>query len=462
MDRYVAVTALPVGDNKAFDYHERPGALGRLIPPWKKVQVEASDHSLCEGSTVILRIKVGPKTVRWIAQHTDYDPPHRFKDTQLKGPFRHWEHEHRMQNSSGDHCELCDDISYRLPLGELGRLLGGRLVRKELESMFAYRHRVTRDDLAQSVRYPIAAKRIAISGASGLVGTRLAEFLSLLGHHVVRLERSLDKVDDPQTAIAPWSDPDEAERLNGLDAVVHLAGKSIASGRWNDATKREIRRSRVELTSQLAASLARLDDPPEVLVCASATGIYGDRADEELTERSAVGDDFLASLAVEWEQSCLPALDAGIRVANARLGLVLDPRGGALAKMLLPARFFGGRLGSGRQWWSWVVLDDVVGAIYHAICEPKIVGPFNVTAATPLTNREFATTLGRVISRPALIPAPAFFLRLALGEMADGLLLRSARVSPSVLRSTGYDFRFPDATEALRYCLGINRLESVE
>ena len=462
MDHYVATTALPVSDIKAFDYHERRGALNRLIPPWAKIEIEASDHSLRAGSTVILRVKVGPKTIRWIAQHTDYDPPGRFKDIQLKGPFRLWEHEHRMQNSDADHCELCDSIRFQFPLGKLGQWFGSGIVRRELESMFAYRHRVTRDDLAQSIQYSIAPKRIAISGASGLVGARLADFLSLLGHHVVRLERSIERVDDPNASIAPWSGPDEVRRLNGLDAVVHLAGKSIAASRWTDSIKRELRRSRVELTSQLARSLGELDDPPEVLVCASATGIYGDRQDEELTEQSSLGDDFLAALAVQWEEACQPARDAGIRVANARLGLVLDPRGGALAKMLLPARACGGRLGSGRQWWSWVVLDDVVGAIYHAICEPNVTGPFNLTAPQPLTNRDFAATLGKVISRPAILPAPAFLLRLALGEMADGLLLRSARVKPAVLQATGYQFRFNHANEALRYCLGINRLESVE
>ena len=470
MSRYVASTTLPVGVEEAFAYHERHGALERLIPPWQNVVVESTDGSLKPDSVVVLKLKVGPLSLKWVAQHTEYDPPNLFADVQRSGPFAAWEHRHLFEGVADGSCTLRDCIDYSLPFGPLGRFLGGRKARRELESMFSFRHQVTRDDLALAATHETRPLKIAVSGASGLVGRKLIAFLTLIGHHVVRLERSIGKAESaendspgsPVERVAPWHSAIEAEKLNGIDAVVHLAGKSIADDRWTDSVKKAIRDSRVDLTTRLAKILAGLADPPKVFVCASATGIYGDRGDEELTERSRIGETFLAEVADEWEKSCLSAQQAGIRVANARLGVVLDPSGGALKKTLLPAKFCGGSLGNGRQWWSWAAIDDVIGAIYHAICSEGVSGPFNVTSPNPLTYGDFAKTLGRVIRRPALIPAPAFGLRLALGEMADALLLSSTRVYPSVLDQTGYRFRFEHAEDALRYLLGVNRLESVE
>nr|WP_220498346.1 TIGR01777 family oxidoreductase [Rhodopirellula sp. JC639] len=455
----MASTTLPVGIEEAFAYHERRGALDRLIPPWKNVTVESSDGSLKPESVVVLRLKTGPVSVRWVAQHTEYDPPNCFADVQRSGPFAHWEHRHLFDPASSDGCVLRDSISYELPLGGL---VGASLARKELETMFAYRHRVTRDDLELAAKYQTDPMQIAVSGTSGLVGKKLCSLLTLLGHRVIRLERSLDRIEEGDDALAPWDSSSEAEKLSGIDAVVHLAGKPIAAGRWSESVKQQIRDSRVELTGRLASLLGQLPEPPKVMICASAVGIYGDRGDEVLSESSAPGETFLADVASQWERACRPAEQAGIRVANARLGMVLDASGGALEKMLLPAKFFGGALGDGSQWWSWISADDVVGAIYHAICDQRVSGPFNLTAPEPLTNRDFARTLGQVISRPALIPAPAFGLRLALGEMADALLLASTRVVPSVLQDTGYEYRFTNLDEALRYHLGVNRLESIE
>lgn len=465
MKKYVASVALPVSVETAFAYHERPGALDRLIPPWKNVVVESSDGSLQPDSTVVLKLKAGPLSIRWLAQHTVYEPPSLFVDVQRSGPFADWTHRHQFEGRGHDGSLLCDSISYRLPLGFLGNFFGGSKAKKELESMFAFRHRVTRDDLRLASSWQTESLTVAVSGSSGLVGRKLCALLTLLGHTVIRLERSIERVDDPRSAaqgVAPWHSPAEAEKLNGVDAVVHLAGKSIADRRWTNSVKQEIVDSRIDLTKQLASSLSKLTDPPKVFICASAIGIYGDRDDEVLTESSDIGDTFLAQVGDQWEKACGPAAEAGIRVANARLGIVLDPSGGALQKMLTPAKFFGGALGNGEQWWSWVAIDDVIGAIYHAIHSEKVVGPFNVTSPQPLKNRDFAKVLGRVISRPALIPAPAFALRLGLGEMADALLLSSTRVIPTLLQETGYEFRFEEAEESLRYSLGIDRLESIE
>jgi uncharacterized protein (TIGR01777 family) len=300
---------------------------------------------------------------------------------------------------------------------------------------------------------------IAVSGSSGLVGSQLESLLTLLGHDVRPIVRSASS--EPRE-IAAWESETETAKFADVDAVVHLAGKSIADARWTESIKQEIRDSRVIKTRQLCESLAKLTKKPGVLVCASATGIYGDRGDEELNESSPTGDGFLADVAREWEEACRPAVEAGIRVVHARFGIVISPRGGALQKMLLPAKFAGGALGSGKQWWSWIALDDVIGAIYHAMSDDSLSGPVNFVSPQPLTNGDFALTLASVVGRPAVFPAPAVALRLALGEMADEMLLASARVIPRRLEQSGYRFRFTELEDCLRYSLGTARLESGE
>ena len=458
--KYVASSPLPVSVEDAFAYHERPGALQRLVPPWESVVVESTANSLVVGSEVVLKTSLFGVPIRWVAQHTDYKPPYLFADTQLSGPFAAWKHRHHFK-AIGEHSSLTDEIEFKVPLGALGSFFGSGTALGKIESMFAYRHRVTRDDLTLQADYPMAMKRVAISGSTGLVGRQLSSMLTLLGHQVIPIVRKTNSGTDTESnSIAAWSG--EAGKLSDVDVVVHLAGKPIASGRWSAETKRQIRDSRVEKTRSLCESLAKLDRKPEVLICASATGIYGSRGDEVLDESSESGDDFLAEVAHEWETACQPAVDAGIRVVNARFGLVLSPKGGALQKMLLPAKFAGGSLGNGKQWWSWIALDDVLGAIYHAIAEPSLTGPVNFVSNDPITNADFAKTLGRVIGRPAIFPAFAFMLRAAMGEMADALLLSSARVKPGKLTESGYRFRFNDLTQFLKYSLGSERLESME
>ncbi|MDA8744882.1 TIGR01777 family oxidoreductase [Rubripirellula amarantea] len=461
IQQYIAETKLSASPEQAFAYHERPGALQRLVPPWESVKIEHSDQSLHVGSQVVLKTKVAGVSLRWVAEHVQYDPPRLFADTQLSGPFKRWDHRHEFHEVADEaqSCRLRDEITYELPMGALGNLFGSGKARHTIEAMFAYRHRITKDDLAMASQTPMDPMRIAISGSSGLVGSNLSSMLTLLGHEVVNLVRSPDPRPDH---LAVWSDSNELQQLSQCDAVVHLAGKSIASGRWSDEVKREIRDSRVIKTRQLCEGLASLDKKPKVLVCASATGIYGDRGDETLLESSSTGDDFLADVAAEWEAACQPAIDAGIRVVNTRFGIILSPQGGALQKTLLPAKFCGGALGNGQQWWSWIALDDVLGGIHHVLANDHVNGPVNFVSPNPIRNRDFAQTLGKVLNRPALIPAPAFGLRLALGEMADALLLASTRVIPEVLTETGYQFRFTDLADYLKYGLGRVRLPSLE
>lgn len=494
--RFQASCRVPVTREQLFGYHEAPGALERLIPPWENMRLESSDRSLAPGSRVVLRTNLGPIPLRWVAVHGDYDPPRRFEDTQLSGPFAHWHHVHRFEqagplespsppSASGfgpeSESELFDEVDYRLPGGWIGNAVAGGWVRRQLDAMFRYRHRVTHDDLALFQRYRLPPLTVAVSGATGLVGSQLSGLLGLAGHQVIRLVRapsqsslglstsnraagvgeanaanSMTHAASP--AVAAWSSAAEAARLNGIDAVVHLAGKSIGEGRWSAATKREIAESRVWPTRQLCESLAQLPQPPKALLCASAIGIYGNRGDEWLDESSSAGNDFLADVGTAWEDACQPAVDAGIRVVHLRFGLVLSPRGGALAKLLLPVKFgLGGRLGNGRQWWSWIGIDDVISAIYHILATPQLNGPVNLVAPHPATNADFTRSLGRVLRRPTLFPAPAFALRLALGEMADALLLSSTRVRPSRLQETGYVFRDTNLVNCLSHLLGRSR-----
>lgn len=295
--------------------------------------------------------------------------------------------------------------------------------------------------------------RVSITGSSGLIGSALLPLLTAEGHEVGRISRS--------TAVGAWRwDPAaghvDAGAVNGMDAVVHLAGETIAGGRWSEARKALIRESRLRGTRVVAEAVARADPRPRALLCASAMGFYGDRGDELLTERSAPGHGFLSEVSREWEEACAPAREQGVRVVNLRFGIVLSSAGGALAKMLPPFRLgVGGVVGSGKQWWSWVTLDDAVGAIRHALGTPGLAGPVNVAAPNPVTNGEFTRTLGRVLARPTLFPVPAFAARLALGEMADALLLASARLVPERLLQTGFVFRRPELEGALRHLLAV-------
>jgi len=297
--------------------------------------------------------------------------------------------------------------------------------------------------------------RVAMSGSAGLVGSAVATALAGAGHEVVRLVRR----DPAKGEKAVRWDPDrgviDAEGLSGLDAVIHLAGENIASGRWNASRKAAIRDSRVKGTRLLCEALAGLSNPPKTLVCASAVGYYGDRGEELLTEESRAGKGFLPEVCREWEEASGPAARKGIRVVTLRIGVVLTPKGGALSRMLPAFRAgLGGVLGSGRQYVSWISLDDLPDIVLHALAKEELRGPVNAVAPRPVTNREFTEALGKVLSRPTLLPVPAFALRLALGEMADALLLSSARAVPRRLEETGYHFRFPELFGALRHLLG--------
>jgi len=292
---------------------------------------------------------------------------------------------------------------------------------------------------------------IAMTGSTGMLGRALTAFLHNGGHRVHPIVRTPPK--ETEIGWQPEEGSIDQPRLEGLDAVIHLAGENIADRRWTPAQMNRIRASRVVGTDLLARTLARLDRPPRMLLSASAVGYYGDAGDKPLDETAAAGTGFLADLARAWEEATAPAAEAGIRVALLRTGVVLDPTGGALAKMLPIFRAgLGGRLGSGRQWMSWISLDDAVGAIHHLLTSDAS-GPVNLVAPAPVTNAEFTQTLAGLLQRPALFPVPAPALRIVVGRMADEALLASARVHPGRLLELGYAFNHPTLPQALEQVL---------
>jgi uncharacterized protein (TIGR01777 family) len=446
-ERFTRSVRLEVPAQRAFAWHCAPGAFERLAPPWMGVERLSGPDGILEGAEVELRVRQGPFRCRWVARHRDVRPPLQFVDEQVRGPFSCWVHAHRFEPDGTSACLLSDEVEFRPPLG-----LGAGWVRAELERLFRYRHAVTRLDLRAHAAAPARPLRVLVTGSRGLLGAHLLPYLSAGGHHPVRLlHRPVPSLPDALTL-----DSADPAAWEGLDAVVHLAGANLAARRWTPARKRELASSRVEFTRRLAERLAALANPPPVLVCASATGIYGDLPrGEKVTEDAPPGEGFLAALARDWEAAAGPAARAGIRVVHLRFGMVLSPRGGALGKMLPAFRTgLGGPLGDGTQWVSWIALDDALDAILHALGRRALAGPVNAVAPFPVSNASFASSLARALGRPAALRAPAAALRLAFGEMADALLLRGAQATPARLLAEGFSFRYPVLDAALRHLLG--------
>lgn len=460
---FTARSPMPVSAEALFRWHARPGALERLTPPWESIEVleRSGPPGLEVGARVAIRMQLGPLPRRWEAEHTRLEPGVLFEDRQVSGPFAQWVHTHLMHPQGEGQSVLEDRIAYALPAGPLGRVLAGRFARGQLERTFAYRHALTRADLERHQAYAgLGPLCVAVSGASGLIGSTLASFLGGGGHAVRRLVRGSagpgEVTWDLERRLV------DAEALEGVDAVVHLAGASIGDGRWTAERKEAIRSSRTVGTRVLCEALARLRRRPSVLVSGSAIGFYGSRGDEPLRETSGPGDDFLSEVTREWEAATAPAVDAGIRVVHLRTGVVLSPRGGALAKLLPAFRYgVGGRVGSGEQWVSWISIEDVLGLIQLALFDETLRGPLNAVAPQAVRQKELARTLGHVLHRPSLAPLPAAAVRAAFGEMGQALLLGGQLVVPAVAHAHRFSFLHPELEPALRFLLGRTR-EGVE
>jgi len=447
-------TPLDAAPETVFRWHARPGAFERLVPPWAPVRLEEFE-GIGDGDRAVLRMGPGPLALRWVAEHHDVIEGRQFCDRQVQGPFSHWDHTHRFEPTGEGGCRLVDRIEYALPAGGLGTAVAPYLVEPELRRQFAYRHRVTRRDLALHQRYEAeaASRTVAISGASGLVGSQLGPFLTTGGHTVRRLVRSRP-VGEREILWDPASGVVEAKKLNDVDAVIHLAGETVF-GPWTTAKKRRIHDSRAGGTRLLAEALAELDDPPSTFVSASAVGYYGDRGDEVVTEETPSGEGFLAAVCRAWEDATAPAAEAGIRTVQARIGVVLSPAGGAL-QIQWPLFWLGlgGTAGRPGQYVPWIALDDVLGGLYHLVMNDGLKGPVNLTAPSPAPMARYAETLASVLDRSAPLHVSPALLRSVFGEMAEELALKSARAVPRRLQDDGYAFGYPELEEALRHGLG--------
>ncbi|MCV7170309.1 TIGR01777 family protein [Mycobacterium manitobense] len=434
--------------DEVFAWHGRPGAMSRLVPPFAPMTVVAETDSLADGRAVLGL----PGGLRWVAQHQadEYDPPHRFVDVlssdgAASWPPRAigwWRHTHDFAAESPESTRVHDRVDTTVP---------GRALR----SMFVYRHRQLADDLAahrDAVAAGTGALVVAVTGASGLVGAALTALLTSGGHRVIRLVRR-----DPRSSDERRWDPERPAPglLSGVDAVVHLAGESIA-GRFTAAHRAAVRGSRIGPTRRLAEA-AGTDGGPRVFVSASAIGYYGfDRGDEVLTEQAAQGSGFLADVVAEWEAATAPAADAGLRVVAVRTGIVQAAAGGTLRLMRpLFAAGLGGRLGSGQQWLSWIGLDDLLDVYYRALWDGRLAGPVNAVAPEPVRNVDYTRALAKVLHRPAVLPVPSLGPRVLLGAQgARELAEADQRVAPTVLQSVGHRFRQPLVADALAHQLG--------
>ena len=404
--------AVPVAE--LADWHLRPGAFQRLQPPWENVTVVEEPDEITDGARAVVEVKILPLPIapklQWVAEHCECIPGKQFADIQKRGPFAAWKHTHHFERAGTDasRSRLTDAVEYRLPLGAVGKVVAGGIVKKRLRRMFHYRHAVTQMDLErQSTEptFPVSPATILVTGATGMIGGGLEAYLRMRGHRVQRVTRSPSRPGD-----IAW-DPDRGEfdlkPTDRIDAVVHLAGESVAGGRWSDERKRRILESRRLGTRLLCAKLAELETPPRALISASGVNYYplGNKTpSDEQTER---GSGFLADVCQVWEEETQAASDAGIRVANLRLGMVLSPSGGAL-RLMLPAFTcgVGGRLGKGTQRMAWVALDDVIDVASRALFDDRYIGPVNVVSPQVVTNSEFTQVLASVLRRPAIFRVP--------------------------------------------------------
>lgn len=458
---YTSRIAAPA--DAVFAWHERPGAFHRLVPPWDHIQETRRVGTVRDGDHVTFHIGRWPFRIRWKAEHFDYEPGRRFCDRQVQGPFKEFVHRHEVLPDGPDQCVYRDRITYEIPLGRLGDWLVDDYVQRRLETLHRFRHRRVRQDVRRHRPYrDRGPQRVAITGSSGLIGSHLALFLSTGGHQVLRLvRRPPDPTSSRVGSEAHWHPADgavDAAALEGVDAVVHLAGEPLL-GPWTASKKRKVRTSRVQGTRVLSKALAGLDDPPRILLSASATGYYGRRRGETLTEDSPPGTGFRARVCRDWEAATQPAEQAGIRVVHLRIGTVLSGHGGALPWMVLPFRAgLGGQVGDGGHHLSWVALDDVLGAVLHLVFDEDVVGPVNVTAPQPVTHAELARALSWVLDRPAWWSVPPGLARRVagglLGEVAESVLLDDISAVPTRLKEQGFDFLYGDIEEALRVELG--------
>lgn len=460
MTEFIHETLTETPKETVFDWHERRGAFHRLTPPWEMVLEKRADDDIpAVGSERIMKFVMGPAKMTWHAKHTIYDPPNSFGETMLKGPFWKWDHEHIFEEDDGV-TKVTDKVSYKVPFGVLGefvdKLLGGRLVTKRIDRMFKAREIRLQRDLSQHEKYrSIPRKKILIAGSSGLIGTQLVAFLDTGGHDVYRLVRRRAERED-EIEWDPKNEIINPEEIEGFDAIIHLGGEGIGDKRWSKKRKEEILTSRTGSTAFLAKTISDLKSKPEVFMLASAVGYYGHSDRENLTEDSELGVGYLSDVCSAWEKSAQAVVDCGVRTIWLRTGIVLSGIGGALGKMLFPFKMnAGGPIASGKQWMPWISMDDQIYAMHELLLNTEASGPYNLTAPNPVSQKEFAKTLGHVINRLAIAPLPSFVVRILFGKMGVDLLTKGQHVVPHRLEEIGYEFTHKDLESALRDTLGM-------
>jgi uncharacterized protein len=464
-----------LSSNELFTWHIREGAFERLNPPWQQFKVIERKGNIQSNGIVKIKMKIaGPIRTTWLVKHSDYIEGKQFKDSQIKGLFSSWTHTHLFNSVELSSCILDDHIEYSLPGCTLSEIIASPIITKKLNQIFGYRHRLTRDDLqvhatANKIRDNDRPMTIGITGSSGFLGSSLIPFLTTGGHRVIRFIRHRsttydDKLDSKNVKSIQWNPSSSPaytdlrslnDNNNQMDAVVNLAGDNIF-GRWTKKKKKTIFDSRVNTTRSLCNLLSSLDKPPKVLVSASATGYYGDRGDDMLTEESRSSVGFLSDLCKDWEEATQIAKECGIRVVNLRIGIVLSSSGGMLSKILPLFKVgLGGRIGNGNQYMSWIGLDDLLGLILYAIVDESISGPINAVSPNPIKNADFTETLGKVLSRPTMFAIPKSIIKSVLGEeLSESAILSSTRIIPKRLIKIGYKFRFPYLESVLEHTLG--------
>jgi uncharacterized protein (TIGR01777 family) len=454
---YTRSLRVPIPVDALFAWHERDGAFERLSPPWQNVRVLARQGGIRDGATVALEVRTMGVPTTWHVAHRDYVPNVRFVDEMRGGPFARWVHTHAFVAEGDNASRLDDSIAYALPLDGLGDLVAGGFVRSTLERTFRYRHALLAHDLARHAAFANRARlRIAVTGATGFIGQQLCAFLTTGGHSVVRIGRGAVRPGVVDVTWDPVRGVLDPAALDGVDAVIHLAGAPIAE-RWTPEHRRAIVESRVQGTALIARTIANMARRPSVLLSGSAIGYYGaQRGDELLDESSAAGDDFLADTSRAWEAATADAEQAGIRVVHLRTGIVVGVQGGALGKQWpLFQAGLGGPLGGGAQYMSPIALDDQIGAMHHCLMDERLRGAVNLVAPTAVTNAEFARQVGQAIGRPALLPAPAFAVELMFGrEMVQATAMASQRVRPSVLEAHGFRWAWPTVERMVAFETG--------
>ena len=433
-------------------WHHANDVFHRIQPPWESARIVKKAKQIADGLEEHIQIQMGPLKKTWIARYQDVVKGGQFCDLQVSGPFKFWFHKHIFHDNGDGTSTLEDNISYTPPMGRIGSFLAGNMVRKKLDMMFQYRHRVTVEDVKRHHNTEVKSKNILITGGTGLVGSQLAPLLKSMGHKVFLLTRS-----PKQENHIGWSLKDreiDSEKLKDIEVVINLAGASIAS-LWTKKNKEKIYSSRVEGTKFLVESLLKFSPKLENFLSASGSGVYPLNTGDIYDESGPSGNTFLGKLATDWEAAANPLAEKGIRVAHFRIGVVISSLGGALQKMILPGKFcLGGPWGKGTQHMSWIAIDDLTDILTFAVSDESYRGAINAVAKESITVNDFFKTLGRVLKRPQLFRVPSFVMKSLPGDMGKEVFLGDNRTVPGFLNSKGYEYRHENLESALRLQLG--------